>query len=247
MQRVRLRRFVLVAALAVVAGIGLAGCQNQPGTAGYVGSTRFTDADIEATTSQVQADVAHTHPGNAFPTGDLRSYLVQRMVLNELLRQYAAEQKVKLPAPDYATAAQNIGLPEDDAVVRLNAEENAYVKALVAAAKPVTPTETDLKDIYNNANDSVSGGIGSFEQNKASIASFPMVGNALALKSGLTETAQRIGVGISPRYGPAELPILQTSGQPSVVLISVTVGGPNGSPAVTDSPSPPPAVAQPGD
>jgi len=238
MQGVRLRRFVLVAALAVVAGIGLAGCQNQPGTAGYVGSVRFTDADIESASTHVQADLAATNRAAGF--GDLRSYLLQRMVLNELLKRYASEQKVDVGTIDYAAAAQSIGLPEDDAIVRLSAEEDAYVRALINAATPVTPAESDLRAIYDKANLATGGNIGPFDQVKSSIAAYPKLGNALALKAALTEAAKRYGVAISPRYGAAELPLLQTTGQPQVELVGVTIGAPSGSPAVTDLPTTPP-------
>jgi hypothetical protein len=241
MQRVRLRKFVLVAALAVVAGTGLAGCQSQPGTAGFVGTTRFTDADIETTATQVQADVAKTHPGQAFRFGDLRQYLVQRKVLNELLKRYASDKGVTVSNIDYTTASQTIGLPENDEVVRLSAEEDAYVTALVDAAKPVQPTEADLRAVYDRANEATGGGIGTFDQVKSSIAAYPKLGNALALKNELTDAAKRYGVGISPRYGAADLPLRQTTGSPQVELVGVTIGAPAGTPAVSDLPSPTPA------
>jgi hypothetical protein len=240
MQRVRLRRFVLVAALAVLAGSGLAGCQNQPGTAGYVGDVRFTDADVETSANQVQADVANSHPGSAFRFGDLRSYLLQRKVLNELLKRYASEQHVTVGTIDYAGAAQTIGLPEDDEVVRLSAEEDAYVMALVNAAEPVKPTEADLREIYDKADAATGGNIGSFDQVKSSIAAYPKLGNALAVRAALTDAAKRYGVGISPRYGAADLPLLQTTGTPQVELVGVTIGSPAGTPAVSDLPTTPP-------
>jgi hypothetical protein len=248
MQRVRLRKFVLVAALAVVAGVGLAGCQSQPGVAGYVGSTRFTDADIEATANQVQADVDKLHPGQAFQFGDLRAYLVHQQVANEVLKRYASEQHVAVPAIDYAAAAETDQLSESDQVVRLAAEQDAYVTALVDAAKPVTPTDADLRAVYARANESAGGGLPPYEQIKSSLASYPKLGNALALKAALADAAKRYGVSISPRYGAAEIPLLRTMpdpsnpSQPPIELVGVTIGAPNGEPAVTDLPSPTPSA-----
>jgi len=240
MQRVRLRRFVLFAIFSVVAAVGLAGCQAQPGTAAYVGSTRITDTQVDQTVAKIQSDLAKYHPETTFGIGDLRTYVVQRLVINELSRQYATEKNISLPTPDYQSASSQIGLPADDPLVTLSADEDGYRKALLAKATPQQPTEDEIKGIYDKVTASV-GNLGDYATVRPQIVALPTLAPALGLKSELTDAAKRYGVGISPRYGAADLPLLQTTGDPQVELVGVTIGAPAGSPAVSDLPTSAPA------
>jgi SurA-like protein len=233
MQRVRLRRFVLFAVLAVAATVGLAGCQNQPGTAAYVGATRITDTQVDQTVAKIQADLAKYHPETSFGIGDLRTYVVQRMVINELSRQYAQEQKISVPTPDYQTASSQIGLPADDPLVRLSADEDGIRTALLAKAAPQQPTEDEIKGIYDKVTASV-GNLGDYATVRPQIVALPTLAPALGLKSELTDAAKRIGVGVSPRYQPLSVPLLTIGSNPQVDIVTMSLGAAPGSPAVQD-------------
>jgi hypothetical protein len=250
MQRVRLRRFVLATALAVVAGVGLAGCQTQPGTAGYVGSTRFTDAQIDSTATQVQADVDKVSKGSKYPDGALRSFLAQFSVFNELARQYAAERNITVPASNYDAASAQIHLGTDDPYVQLVADVQAVHDALLAKATPVTPTDDDLKAAYDQILQvpQLAASIAPFEQAKSAISGLPGFSAGVGLKAELSDAAKRYGVGVSPRYTNFALPVF-TYNDPTVGpidLVTLTLSQSNGTPPVTDLPSPTQAPANDG-
>jgi hypothetical protein len=233
MQRVRLRRFVLFAILAVVATVGLAGCQTQPGTAAYIGDTRITDAQVDQSVAKIQADLAKYHPETSFQIGDLRTYVIQRMVINELSRQYAAEQKIAVPTPDYQGASAQIGLPPSDPLVTLSADEDGYRKALLAKAKPRQPTEEEVRAIYDQVTASV-GDLGDYATVRPQIVALPTLAPALGLKTALTDAAKRIGVGVSPRYQPLTVPLLTIGSSPQVDIVTLSLGASPGTPAVRD-------------
>lgn len=233
MQRVRLRRFVLFAVLAVTAAVGLAGCQNQPGTAAYVGDTRITDTQVDQTVAKIQSDLAKYHPESNFGIGDLRTYVVQRMVVNELSRQYAREQNITVPTPDYQTASTQIGLPADDPLVMLSADEDGLRTALLAKAKPQPPSEDEIKGIYDKVTASI-GNLGDYATVRPQIVALPTLAPALGLRSELTDAAKRIGVGVSPRYQPLTVPLLTIGTGPQVDIVTMSLGAAPGSPAVQD-------------
>jgi len=233
MQLVRLRRFVLFAVLAVAATVGLAGCQTQPGTAAYVGGTRITDTQVDQTVAKIQSDLAKYHPDTTFGIGDLRTYVIQRLVINELSRQYAQEQNIAVPKPDYQSASAQIGLPADDPLVTLSADEDGYRKALLAKATPRQPTEDEIKGIYDKVTAAV-GDLGDYNTVRPQIAALPTLAPALGLKTELTDAAKRFGVGVSPRYQPLTVPLLTIGSNPQVEIVTMPLGAAPGTPAVKD-------------
>src|SRR5262245_37383367 len=127
MQAVRLaglRRIAGVTALVLGAGLALVGCQATPGTAAYVGDSRFTDNQVDQMVDQIDADVLKVQPeqNGKIDFGNLRQLLVRLQVFDALAARYAQEQHIDVPARDYAAAAQQIGLPADDPYVRLSTD-----------------------------------------------------------------------------------------------------------------------------
>ncbi len=240
MQRVRpisLRHLVLVAVLGLGVALLTSGCQTQPGTAAYVGNTRFTDDQIDAMAASVEADVVTAQPDakGQLQYGTLRQTLVRLAVFNELAKRYAEENALTVPARDYAAAAQQIGLPASDPYTRLTTDAQAYQTALTASVAPARPTESDLHAAYDKI---VAAGleVGSFDEVKAQIAAVPSLGPGLSLRADLIEASQRYGVGVSPRYLPLEMPLasVSTGSGQTVAIVTLPLGSPTGSPAVRD-------------
>jgi hypothetical protein len=232
-----LRRFVLVTMLGLLAGVALAACQTQPGTAAYVGDTRFTDEQVEQMATAVEADVVRANPEakGQVHFGNLRQTLVRLKVFDELAGRYAQEQHIDIPARDYATAAQRIGLPADDPYVQLSADADAYQTALLAKAQRIDPTEADVREVYDTI---VKSGVnvGDYESVRQQILALPGLPEGLGLRAALADAAKRYGVGVSPRYTPLDVPVaaVTTGSGSSVPIVTLPLGTPPGSPAVQD-------------
>lgn len=129
------RRFVLLAALTLSGGIGLAACQSPsaPGLAAQVGDVRLMDAQVEEIVSQIDdrliaqdqaridreqsatpqpsgspAPTAQGLPADVF--GNVRQSIVEWTVFNELARVYVQEKGLSWTRPDYERASQQVGL-----------------------------------------------------------------------------------------------------------------------------------------
>ncbi len=234
MQGVRFHRVVSVVVLALVAGLSLVGCQSQPGTALYVGDTRYTDDQIDSMVRTIQGNVDKAAPGQSFPQGDLRVVVVQLVVFNELAKRYAADHGITVPPADYNAASADIGLPPDDPLVRLSADEDAYRTALLASVPPVQPAEPDVRAAYDKlVHDGAD--LAPYAQVGPEIAKLSSFPGGLTLKAALAQTADRYAVGVSPRYQPLELPLTSVNLGKSYALVSLPVGQiGGGSPAVSD-------------
>ena len=238
MQRVRLRRFVLFAVLAVAATVGLAGCQTQPGTAAYVGDTRITDDQIDQAVARIQADVDKAEPGRTVPTGTLRTIVVGQTLFNEVAGQYASEHGIKVGPINYDEAGASIGLPADDPYVHLSADMDAYRTALLAKVTPRAPTEDEIRGVYDKVSAAVGReNVGDYNTVRPQIAALTTLAPALGLKAELTDAAKRYGVGVNPRYQPVTVPLLSIGTNPQVDIVTMDLGAPPGSPAVQDVPT----------
>jgi hypothetical protein len=230
MQRVRLAFVGLVALVGVIA---LSGCQANPNRAATMGSLSIDHADVDATVAVIEADLAKAQqnlPAEAY--GDVRRTVVEFTVFNELARRYAKERGIALSAPDYAAAAEQIGLPVEDPYVRLYAESNAYRTDLLAKAKPVTPTETDMRETYDRYRALAGDQAESYDTVKAELLKLPDYQTGLGLRDELVAAAKRYGLVVNPRYSPMSVPLAALSnGQ--LVLVSLPLGD-QGTGAVRD-------------
>jgi hypothetical protein len=238
MPRVRLRRVVLAVVLTLIGGVALAGCQTQPGTAGYVGDTRFTDDQVDSASTAIEADFAKTQEPP--PIGDVRQFVAESLVFNEVLARYAKEQGVVVPPVDYTAIAQSYGLPEADPFVHLAGDQDAIRAALLAKATPVTPTDADYRAMYEQLRK--FGVPGTFEEVQANLAKLDSIPKGIALRTALADASKRYNVGISPRYQPAEARIAFVlsstgTGNQSIPVVVLPLGSGTSMPPVLDLPA----------
>ena len=79
------------------------------------------------------------------------------------------------------------------------------------------------------------GQIPSYEELKPQLQALPALGEGIGLRTELLAAASQYGLVVNPRYQPLEMPLAAvTSGQSQVVLVSLPLGTPSGSPAVRD-------------
>lgn len=230
MQRVKLTFVGLVALMGVFA---LSGCQANPNRAASIGDFSIDHADVDAMVDTIESDLKNaqqTLPAEAY--GDVRRTVVEFTIFNELARRYAKEQGVSVPATDYAAAADQIGLPADDPYVRLSAEATALRTALLAQAKPGTPTESDFRETYDRYKALAGAEASTYEEVRPQLAALPEFQTGLGLRSELLAAATRYGVVVNPRYAPLSVPLTSLSnGQ--LTLVSLPLGD-QGTGAVRD-------------
>jgi hypothetical protein len=190
------RRSVIVAVLVLLAGLGFAGCgRAQPGTAFYIGDTRYTQKQIDEMVDEIVAAV----PG--VDVADARANVVNELVLRDLGQRAAKEKSIDVAAPDYAGIAQRLTLPENAKLTRLLAEATAAADALVSRADPVPATDKDTRDIYDAA---VASGrqLRPYAEEAASMKTNALLPKVLGARNLLVEQARKVGVEVNPRYLP---------------------------------------------
>jgi hypothetical protein len=252
------RRLASVAVLALVGGLALAGCQAAPSSvAAQISDFKVTNEQVDQIVQQIDDQVAaarqkqattqaQASPGvTPAPTasaqglakdqiGDVRATVVQLAVFDELARRVAAGKGLSLPIQNYKAAAQQIGLHEDNPYIKLAVDADAYRTLLLSKTQPATPTEADLQQAYRKV--AAGGGqIPSYEELKPQLQALPALGEGIGLRTELLAAASQYGLVVNPRYQPLEMPLAAvTSGQSQVVLVSLPLGTPSGSPAVRD-------------
>ncbi|HKD97477.1 MAG TPA: hypothetical protein VKB69_07710 [Micromonosporaceae bacterium] len=262
---VRGRRLLASLALSAVAVGALSACQGQPGTAATVGGTRITVDEIERSISGVVAAcesakaTATPEPGATAapvpppcvpPVEELRAFAVQDKVAIEVAKRYAAEHGIKAPTvsdQDVAQTAEQLGVPADNAFVRDFVTATAWANSLDDATNPVTPTDADLRGIYDRA---LRAGITDqpFPKVRVAISQIQGLGQAVGVQRELQAAADKYGVTINPRYQPAaeignpinslEMPLLRIQGPGGAVTVLAVEFGHSASPAVASVPSP---------
>jgi hypothetical protein len=221
MQRVRLG---FLAAVALVGTLALSGCQRDPDRAIQIGDFTVDNAQVDATAEQFATELANAPAGIEDPIGAVRQSVVQLTVFNELARRYAKEKGITLPEPDYAAAAESLGVSPDDPYVRLNAETSAYLPALRERATPQTPTEADMQEVYARYSQLAGANAAPYDQIKAALLDLPEYAQALALRTELLAAMDRYGLTVNPRYTPLEFPLFSVS-QGQLVLVNMPMGG----------------------
>lgn len=224
----RLRGF---AVLALLAALMLSGCQTAPDQALSVGDVSLTNAEIDAAASEFEAArVASAAPGTPPISNDdrafLRQYLVQATIFNEVARRFAEEQSIPAPNPNFADAANRLGLAEDHLFVRTVATNEAYQELLLGRVPAAQPTEADLRDAYDRyVKAATAAGVEpvDFETIKQELQATPQYGAGIGLRNALAEAVDRYGVTVSPRYQPLELPVWAAPNS-QLVLVALEVG-----------------------
>jgi glycine betaine/choline ABC-type transport system substrate-binding protein len=189
------RRSAIVAVLVLVGGFAFAACgRAQPGTALYIGGTRYTEKRIDELVDPIR---------QIQPDRDLRRLAVSTLALRELSKRAVEEKPVDVPAPEFASTSQRYQLPADSELNRQVAEFNALANALLNNVTAVSPTEQDLRDVYDAfvSNGQVKEGE-TYEAVAARMRGNTLLPQVLGLRNLLREQAEKVGVEVNPRYSP---------------------------------------------
>ncbi len=230
MQRVRLG---FVATVALVGTLALSGCQHDPDRAVQIGDVTVDNAEVEATADRFATALANSEQPIEDPVGAVRQSVVQLTVFNELARRYAQEKGITLPEPDYASSAQSLSAPEDDPYVRLEAETSAYLPALRAQATPQTPTEAEMREVYDRYAKLAGEQADTYEGVRTELLRLPEYAQSLGLRTELLAALDRYGLTVNPRYTPLEFPLYALA-QGQLVLVNMPMGD-QGTPVRTAS------------
>jgi hypothetical protein len=193
----RTRRFALVAALALLGALAMAGCgRSQPGTAAYVGDTRYTERQIDTIAGELRGSPA------ARDVGSPRTTAVGWLVLSDLARRAAAERSLEIPPADYAGYARQLDLPADAAAVKAVAEWVAVRDLIAERAEPVTPTDADIREAYNALRAEPGAEQLTYEEVADRLRQDPNLPVMVAVRNMLRDAAGRHRLVVNPRYRP---------------------------------------------
>jgi hypothetical protein len=239
----RARRVAAVAVLALVGGLMLTGCRSQPRAAVYVGSTRYTQKTVDELAKQL-AKV----PG--FARGPSRQRIVQWLVMRDLGRRLVAANHWDQPKIDMTVATGQIqqAMGTDPAktakatatmqpLIKLYADFQGYNAVVQQHAGQTVPTEADYADLYARAKAAglVPAGVDEAAyRTSLGDQNDQVFRSNIGLKALYAAEIKKAKVTINPRYAPAELPLLQDSGNHALVVLALDAKG--GRPAVVPAP-----------
>jgi hypothetical protein len=199
----RSRPFAAIAALALLGALALTGCgKAQPGTAAYVGDTRYTERQLDTLVDEIRRIPSEAQPP------DPRDWVLARLILGDIARRVATERNITVPAAEYDEGAARLRLPANSPLVRLLAELDAMVGALAAQVEPIPATEDDYREIWDSLRrdprlepGTTYEEVAEFLRNNTSL---PL---ALGLRQVLREQAAKTRIVVNPVYRPLILPI----------------------------------------
>jgi hypothetical protein len=214
----RIRHVALLAVFALAGGLTLGGCgRAQPGTAAYVGPTRYTERQIDTIVGQLRKSPI------AEDVSSPRLAAVSWLVIGHLAREAAAERSIAVPPADYTGIGQQLGSPADSALTHAVADWVTARTALQQRAEPVAPTEQDLREIFDGLrqNPQFPRNV-TFEQAAAQLRNNPDLPLAVSMRNMLRDAANRHKVVVNPRYRPlradvGDIPLVLAVGSDSVV------------------------------
>ncbi len=214
-------RSKLLVVTALVAGLALTGCAQSANDALQVGDVTVDNAEVEATADPFAEFLIAN--GADVSLGRIRQAVVEFTVFVEVAQRYADEEGIDLPTPDYAGVAESMQTSADDPFVRLNAEVDAYRAALLEEATGRTPTEDEMRAVYDDYAALAGPQAASFEEIRGALLDIPEYGQALTLRDELIDAMDRYGTSVHPRYQPLEFALFAVS-QGQLVLVGLPLG-----------------------
>ncbi len=209
-------RAVAILATALVAVLALTGCARNPDVAVRLGELSVTNEDVRATAAPFVTSLESQ--GYTDITGLVEQDVVWLEAVRELARRYAQEQGITVPPADYS------GIDAGDPYQRLQAEAYGYLNALHAAATPRTPTEEELRSIYDRLVELVGEDrAGTYEQIRDQLLDFPQFQQWLTVRDQLMDAADRYGLTVNPRYQPLEI-VLFDAVERQRVMVALPLG-----------------------
>jgi hypothetical protein len=248
------RRRVVVAVAIGLTAIGLlSACRMDAGSAAFVGNSRITEAYVDKVASSVPQSATSISVNQA------RDLAVTYTTFNALAEHIAKDKGYARPAPtteQISTIVTDFNIPvaqsSTNEFVKVLAQANAWENFLAGKAASVTPTDPELKQVYDNL---VAQGVitptdpgSSFSELKSAIAGLQGIGNAVTLQRQLEVAAKKYDLDINPRYAISctvapcsaiQIPLLpvQLQDGSSKIGLYVRLGG-DALPVVLDSPAP---------
>ena len=194
----RIRRLTTALLLATAVAGGLAACQVQPGAAGFVGTDRITQAQVDDVFDSISSKIKTSEYGG------WRQTLARELVMRDLIVRTAHDRGITLSTVDYGSYVQ-AKLPTSNPYIRLSAETDTWLSDLGRNVDPVTPTERQYRQIYTSL--VAMGYTQTYGQLRDAIAGLPGLDRAAGLQQMLNESAARYHVQLNPRYGEAVFPL----------------------------------------
>jgi hypothetical protein len=205
-----------VAVFVVLGALALAGCgKAQPGTAAYVGDTRYTERQLDDLIDELH---------QAIPAAEIRTeargLALSRLILLDLARRVADAQGVAVPSPAYSEYAEAAKLPANLKLVRLGAEYEAVGAALATTVQPVTPTEKDFQEIWNvlRKDPRLAAGV-TYEVVVEVLGRDPNFPHLLGVRDALREQAHKTKVVVNPMYRPLIGTVATTTSEAAVTVL----------------------------
>ena len=192
------RRFALIAALVLLAGLALGGCgRGRPGVAAYVGGQQYSEQHVRDIIDDARSNNAVER------LGDARREVVSWLVLAELGRLAAGERGIAVPPTDSAAAAAELQVDPKLTVVRVFGDWATVRDALAASVPPVTPTDSDLREIYEflRATNQVPPNA-TYEQIAQQLRASTRLPTVVGVRNALRDAAGDANLLVNPRYRP---------------------------------------------
>lgn len=226
------RRLFLVVAAGALALAALAGCRVEPGNAAFVGNTTYSKSDLDHIVAQFKRD------GGTLAAEDeklIRQEIARDQVFVGVAKRYADEQHYGEPTVDAGATAQQYNMPPSDPVMQLLAQVDGYRTLLFDHIKAVTPTETELHEVYDFLVKSKVR-VGTYAETRPELLRLDGFGQAMGVRRALTDAVRRYDVELNPVYD-ADFVIFSVQGQSSPIpIVPVRLSG--GGSAVSDVSNP---------
>jgi hypothetical protein len=219
-------RLVAVVAVGVLAVVGLSACRvNTTGKAAFVGDNSYSTDQLDQIVDAAAKD--GYRPAQSEDRNAARRWVLSRLVFNAVAERYATERGYSAPDIDYAGAATQYGVPATDPRARLSAEAGAWDQLLLDHADKATPSDTDLREVYQL----VTGGNSTttFAQAKPLLLADDEVKQGIVVRNALRVEMSRYSVDVNPAYGPLVLNIAAFhDGGQAYAAVPLTLGEDNG-------------------
>jgi hypothetical protein len=240
----RARRVALVAVLALVGGLALAGCRSQPGEAIYVGAAKYSQQYVDDLSEQLLKV-----PG--FTLADGRQTIAQWIVMRDLGKRMVADNGWPAPSVDEEAATgqfQNALQANEPAtaqktiasirpLIQLYAQYQGYNATAQQHAGPAQPTDADYADLYQRAKAAglVDPGTDEAAYRQSLGAQNDQLFRAnIGLRNMYLKTIKKANVSVNPKYAPVELTLLHDSNNHALVVIPLNAK--TAAPAVVPAP-----------
>jgi hypothetical protein len=193
----RTRRIALLAALAVVAALGLTACGNeQPHTAAYVGNVHFTDKQLDTMVAEGRRYELDR------PPSAIRRIGLATLIVTELGKRIARDRGISIAAPDYGHAASALEMPASTTYVRAFAEFSAVAGAVAMRLDPIPVSDATLRPYFDDLVKTDIVAADQYSSFAQQVGTSPYLARDLALFKVIQEAARQAGLKVNPQYLP---------------------------------------------